>query len=143
MRFLFSNRRLWHTYYGILISISVVFILLSFLSYQSLILLIMYILLSIGSAVLALKMVRLNSSYYLLFDKTNFEVHRIFSKEVTSYDYEDVKLIAKQASQIEIQFRDGKRVLIHLEYLNAEDVAKLLMYLKFHPMISSGKKNFL
>lgn len=143
MRFLFSNRRLWHTYYGILMSISVVFILLAFLSYRSFLLLLISAVISIVSAVIALKVIKLNSAHYLIFDKAQFEVHRLFSKEIELYHYEDIRLITKQASKIELQLNDGNKALIHLEYLNPEDVARLLKYLKFHPLISSGKKNFL
>lgn len=143
MKFLFSNRRLWYSCYTILISISVAFIVLAFLSYRSLPLLLISLGFSMASGVYSLRFLKLYSNYYLIFDREGFEIYSMLTNKKNYHNYSDVKLLVKRGTVLDFQLENGEKTRIHLEYLNADDVAKLILYLKFHPAIKAEKKSFL
>jgi hypothetical protein len=135
MTFSFSNRNQWQI---ICIELAIVS-LISFFSSVILIriglMALLFLVLGIVSIVYLIKFYQKHLQEYLVIDDQVIVITSLLSNKKSEIAISMIKKLIHQGNQINIYDSNAQVFTIYLNYLSADDIKTLLMYLKYTPTI--------
>ncbi|MCK8061169.1 MULTISPECIES: hypothetical protein [unclassified Fusibacter] len=136
MTFTFSNRNLWQIICIELVIASLIALFSSIILIRIPFMALLFFVLGVTSIVYAVKFYDKHTKEYLKIDEQSISLHGLVSQKTIDVPITTIKKLIHQGNMITIYDSSAQIFKIHLNYMDAEDIKKLLMYLKYTPNIS-------
>lgn len=138
MQLYFSNRRLWATLCILCAMLGCVFFILAIALWDFFLAALFCLSITGGLAYMGYTFFSQPEKIFIEVWEGQLRYYPVFSRQPVTLVLKDVKHLQHLGHQLRFILADATVVALHLNYLNAEDIKKLLVFLKYVP--SSAKK---
>lgn len=137
MAFNYSNHKLWSAISAVCVIIGVIFLFLAIIAIRYIFFAFIFLAVFIACGYTIYHLQYLHNKVYLCFEDKQLKIYSIFKNRPSVVEITAIKRVIKQNDLLVIQSGYNKTIRIYLNYFNAQDIRRLIMYLKFTPLIKS------